>query len=84
MRDVRALARKHTRTAIRALVEVAKSADKDSARVAAAVALLNRGYGPAEVPALAEVPDDELRAEVLRRAGLEESGAAVEGEPAAH
>lgn len=80
--DIRALARRYTRTAINALVKVAKSGDKDSARVAAAIALLNRGYGPADVPPLQEVPDDILRAEVQRRAQLERAGDDVDASPA--
>ncbi|MGB1561564.1 MAG: hypothetical protein ACPHN2_08710 [Sinimarinibacterium flocculans] len=39
------IARKHTPTAIAALVSVAKRSDSDSARVAAANALLDRAYG---------------------------------------
>lgn len=40
-----ALARKYTQTALDTLVEVAKKSLSDSARVAAASALLDRGYG---------------------------------------
>ena len=39
------LARSHTTTAINVLVAVAKSSDSDSARVSAASAILDRGYG---------------------------------------
>ena len=39
------LARKHTAAALNVLVEVAKKSDSDSARVAAANAILDRGYG---------------------------------------
>lgn len=39
------LAREHTATALNVLVEVAKKGESDSARVAAANALLDRGYG---------------------------------------
>lgn len=39
------LARKHTTVAIEALVEVASGGDSDAARVSAANALLDRGYG---------------------------------------
>lgn len=40
-----ARAREHTKTALDALVEVAKGAESDAARVSAASALLDRGYG---------------------------------------
>lgn len=39
------LARAHTETALKVLVQVAKESESDSARVAAANALLDRGYG---------------------------------------
>lgn len=39
------LARKHTADALSVLVSVAKKSDSDSARVAAANAILDRGYG---------------------------------------
>lgn len=39
------LARKHTADALKTLVEVAKKSESDSARVAAANAILDRGYG---------------------------------------
>lgn len=39
------LAREHTSTALNVLVEVAKRGESDSARVAAANALLDRAYG---------------------------------------
>jgi len=45
---VRELARKYTEIAIQALAEIVQSADKDSARVAAAEALLNRAWGRPE------------------------------------
>lgn len=41
------LARKHTADALKVLVEVAKKSESDSARVAAANAILDRGYGKA-------------------------------------
>lgn len=39
------LARAHTPDALQTLVSVAKSSDSDAARVSAAVAILDRGYG---------------------------------------
>jgi hypothetical protein len=44
-REVEAWIDQHTTTAIQTLVRICKSGDKDSARVAAAVALLDRGWG---------------------------------------
>jgi hypothetical protein len=43
--EVRDLARQHTRKAIGTLVKVMQSGESDSARVAAANALLDRGFG---------------------------------------
>lgn len=45
VRHVRELARQHTETAIRALIDIATSSRSDSARVRAAEALLDRAYG---------------------------------------
>ncbi len=39
------LARAHTATALDTLVSVARTSESDAARVSAATALLNRGYG---------------------------------------
>jgi len=39
------LARHHTNDALDALVEIMKSGQSDSARIAAATAILDRGYG---------------------------------------
>jgi hypothetical protein len=44
-RELRAAAREHTGAALEALVRVCKMGDSESARVAAANALLDRGYG---------------------------------------
>ena len=43
--ELRDLARQHTRKAIQTLVKVMEAGELDSARVAAANALLDRGYG---------------------------------------
>jgi len=45
--EVRDLARQHTAAAIRALLDVMQSSKNPSARVAAATALLDRGWGKA-------------------------------------
>jgi hypothetical protein len=43
--DIRSLARSHTQIALKILAGIAKDGTSDSARVAAAVALLDRGWG---------------------------------------
>src|SRR5436190_23662894 len=48
--DIRDLAREHTETAINALVHIAESGKQESARVAAASALLDRGWGKPTQP----------------------------------
>jgi hypothetical protein len=64
-RTLSEMAREHTDTALAALAEVAASGSTDSARVAAAVAILDRGYGrPAPVKEPAQKPRsilDEIR-----------------------
>ncbi len=44
------LAREHTETALKVLVQVATKSESDAARVSAANALLDRGYGKASQP----------------------------------
>jgi len=71
--EVRDAARAHTELAIATLAAICASADKDSARVSAAVALLDRGWGkPVQeiagpgggaIPVhIQQLPDDELAA----------------------
>jgi hypothetical protein len=43
--EIRSLARSHTEIAIKVLAGIAKDGTNESARVAAAVALLDRGWG---------------------------------------
>ena len=43
--DIRSLARSHTKIAIKVLAGIAKDGTNDAARVAAACALLDRGWG---------------------------------------
>lgn len=45
--EVQSLARSHTEMAVKVLAGIALSGDKESARVAAAEALLDRGWGKA-------------------------------------
>ena len=53
--DIRDLAREHTETAINALVHIAESGKQESARVAAASALLDRGWGKPTQPLSGDV-----------------------------
>ncbi len=48
--EIRDLARQHTLTALQALVEIASNGENESARVAAANALLDRAWGKPAVP----------------------------------
>lgn len=73
--DLRALARTYTKEALDTLLKVMRAGDKDSARVAAAVAVLDRGYGkPAQTVdvttrrAVDEVPEDLVDAAIERLA----------------
>lgn len=60
--EVRDLARQHTRKAIQTLVKVMQLGESDSARVAAANALLDRGYGKprTDQPVTLDVMDGAL------------------------
>src|SRR3954453_19086251 len=48
--EIRDLARLHTETALATLVEICQSGENESARVAAANSILDRGWGKAAVP----------------------------------
>src|SRR4051794_32130030 len=48
--EIRELARLHTETALATLVAICESGENESARVAAANAILDRGWGKAAVP----------------------------------
>lgn len=48
--EIRDLARQHTETALATLVEICQAGENESARVAAANAILDRGWGKAAVP----------------------------------
>lgn len=43
--DIRSIARRHTPLAIETLAQICRSSESDSARVGAATALLDRGWG---------------------------------------
>jgi hypothetical protein len=53
--EIRELARQHTMTALRTLIEIAEGGENESAPVTAANALLDRGWGK---PAVLVVGDD--------------------------
>ncbi len=56
--EIRALARRHTASALEALIEIATRGSSENARVAAANALLDRGWGkPASTPPEMIVPE---------------------------
>ena len=56
--EIRELARQHTDTAVATLVEIYKTGRNESARVAAATAILDRGWGKPAVPvAAADLPE---------------------------
>jgi hypothetical protein len=57
--EIRELARQHTMTALRTLIEIADHGQNESARVTAANALLDRGWGKPAVPVVAaELPEE--------------------------
>ena len=54
--DIRDLARQHSEAALQTLVEIAAHGENESARVAAANAILDRGWGKPAVPLVADAP----------------------------
>ena len=74
--EVRDLAREQTEAAIKALVEIVKGGESAAARVSAAQALLDRGWGKpmqmtvtATTRSLADMTDEEISAELARLSG---------------
>lgn len=61
--EIRSLARSHTETALSALAGIAQNGQSESARVAASVALLDRGWGKPTQP----VSGDEEGPAILHR-----------------
>src|SRR4051812_19737814 len=59
--DIRSLARSHTGIAIKILAGIAKDGTSEAARVAAAVALLDRGWGSPPQAHTAENGEGEVR-----------------------
>jgi Family of unknown function (DUF5681) len=56
--EIRELARQHTSTALNTLVEICQSGENESARVSAANALLDRGWGKPAVPLVSDLPTE--------------------------
>jgi hypothetical protein len=54
--DLRELARQHTEDALATLVEICRNGENEGARIAAANALLDRGWGKPTVPVVAWDP----------------------------
>jgi hypothetical protein len=52
--EIRELARQHTTIALATLVEICRGGENESARVAAANALLDRGWGKPAVPLITD------------------------------
>ena len=65
--EIRELARQHTMTALRTLIEIAERGENESARVTAANAILDRGWGKPAVP----VVGDDLPAVITINFGTE-------------
>jgi hypothetical protein len=90
VRTVQELAQKHTVMAIKVLAQIAREGEREASRVAAATALLDRGYGrpPQAVDMrlllnkrLSELTAEEL---VMLEAQLVAMGAAEDGSHGTH
>jgi hypothetical protein len=64
-RAVRELARQHTTLAVETLVEICQHGDKEMARIAAAVALLDRAWGKPSIAVEVRDPGPDLGALIL-------------------
>ena len=65
MAEVQELARKHTKLAIDTLAEIARTSDKETVRIAAANALLERGWGKAIAAGAGKAEPEEASFEVV-------------------
>ncbi len=74
--DLRDLAQRYTRLAVETLAEVARTSDKEAARVAAANALLERGWGRTGQATAVAGP---VRIEVIT--GIDRDGGLSAGDP---
>lgn len=69
--DVRSRAREHAADALASLVKIAKSGKSESAKVAAAEAILNRGYGKPAQAVTGENGEGPIR--IIVETGVERS-----------
>ena len=65
--DIRSLARAHTEIAIQTLAGIAKKGKTDNARVAASVALLNRGWGQPNQTVSGEGEDGQIIVQIIQK-----------------
>lgn len=66
-RDLAAMAKKHAETALKVLVEVATSGESEAARVSAANAILDRGYGKPTQPISGDEDEAPVGITLIRR-----------------
>ena len=78
--DIRSLARSHTNTAIQTLAGIAKDGTNEGARVAAAIALLDRGWGKPAQTHTGENGEGSIKV-VIRHILAGEDGEAIDMEP---
>src|SRR6516164_8442526 len=76
--DIRSLARAHTEIAIKVLAGIAKDGTNEGARVSAAQALLDRGWGKAPQAQTGEDGEGEIKI-VIRRLVDEDNAKLIEG-----
>jgi hypothetical protein len=75
--DIRALARQHTEAAVNTLVSIAEDGKQESARVAAATALLDRGWGRPTQPISGDDQMPPIGFEAIAREREERAAQAV-------
>ena len=65
--DIRSLARAHTAMALQTLAGIAQHGESEAARVAAAIALLDRGWGKPSQPVTGEDGEGPIIVEIIHR-----------------
>ena len=65
--NLRSLARSHTKSSLDTLTGIASSGESESARVAAAIAILDRGWGKPSQPVTGEDGECPIVVEIIHR-----------------
>ena len=67
IQDIRSLARSHTELAVKVLAGIAKDGKNENARVSAASALINRGWGMPNQTVSGEGEDGQIIVQIIQK-----------------